>query len=40
LLRATVDLSVAYLLKLVVLPVLLALAVWWFARAALRGAAP
>ncbi len=40
LLRATVDLSVAYLLKLVVLPVLLALAVRWFARAALRGAAP
>lgn len=40
LLRATVDLSVAYLLKLVVLPVLLALSVWWFARAALRGVAP
>lgn len=40
LLRATVDPSVAYLLKLVVLPVLLALAVRWFARAALRGAAP
>jgi hypothetical protein len=33
LLRATVDLSLAYLLKLVVLPVLLALGVWWLARA-------
>jgi hypothetical protein len=33
LLRASVDLSLAYLLKLVVLPVLLALGLWWLARA-------
>ncbi len=39
LLGATVDLTVAYLLKLLVLPTLLALAVWWFTRAVLRGAA-
>jgi len=37
LLRATVDLTLAYLLKLVVLPVLLALGVWWLARAAPLG---
>ncbi len=30
--QASVDLSVAYLLKLVVLPVLLALSIWWLAR--------
>jgi hypothetical protein len=34
LLRATVDLTLAYVLKLVVLPVVLALALWWLARAA------
>jgi hypothetical protein len=41
LLRASVDLSLAYLLKLVVLPVLLALGVRWLVRAAaLAGRGP
>jgi len=38
--QATVDLSVAFLLKLVVLPAGLALAAWWLARATLAGLNP